>query len=125
MPLTSLGEAEQSPTMVDVEVRTAPLGAEPWVLLFGLINGGFEVMQLAWPKLDHVFSDRRSNGDGRGEASPEPSKTFRELHRLPNNLLNDFPVDLLTIEQGFATKAPVNFERQLWKYLISRTEVKN
>jgi hypothetical protein len=47
---------------VGVEVRTAPLAYKTWVWSLGVIDGGVEVMRLAWPKLDHVFRDRRSDG---------------------------------------------------------------
>jgi hypothetical protein len=82
-------------------------------------------MRVAWPKVNHVFSVRRSDGNGKSEASPEPTKVFQEPHRLPNELLNDFPVDLLTIEQGGATKPPLSFKRHPWEKLISRTSPEN
>ena len=82
-------------------------------------------MRSAWPKLDHVFSVRRSDGNGESEASPEPTKILREPHRLPKELLNNFPVDLLTIEQGDATKPPLSFEQHPWEKLISRTSPEN
>ena len=50
-----VGEDEYSPTVVGVEVRTAPLAAEPWVRSYGVIDGGLEVMRAAWPRLEHVF----------------------------------------------------------------------
>jgi hypothetical protein len=71
-----LGEEEQgNPTIVGVEVAMAPLTAEPWVRSCGVIDGGFEVMRAAWPKLEHVFSVRRSDQEEiEGERSPEPSQ---------------------------------------------------
>jgi hypothetical protein len=90
----SPGETEHSPTVVGVEVQTAPLASEPWVRLYGVIDGGFEVMPAAWPKLEHVFSIRRSDEVVQGDGSPEPSHLLKEPHRLPNTLLTDFPVDL-------------------------------
>jgi hypothetical protein len=113
---------------VGVEVRTAPLTAEPWVRSYGVIDGGFEVMRAAWPKLEHVFSVRRSEKEEEeveGERSPEPSHVLREPHRLSNALLSKFPVDLLTVERGFSTKPPLKYERDTWEKLISRTEKKN
>jgi hypothetical protein len=49
-----LGEEERDdPTIVGVEVRTAPLTAEPWVRSsHGVVDGGFEAMRAAWPKLE-------------------------------------------------------------------------
>jgi hypothetical protein len=109
MFIYSLGKKEQedTPTVVGVEVRTAPRTTEPWVRSYGVIDGGFEVMRAAWPKLEHIFSVRRSDGDEiKGENSPEPRQIFREPHRLPSTLLNKFPVDLLTVERGFSTTPP-------------------
>jgi hypothetical protein len=43
-----LGEEERDdPTIVGIEVRTAPLTAEPWVQSCGVIDGGFEAMRAA------------------------------------------------------------------------------
>jgi hypothetical protein len=120
-----LGKEEQSPTVVGVEVRTAPLTSEPWVRTYGVIDGGVEVMRAAWPKLDHVFSVRRSDGEREEDESPKPKNVLREPHRLPKNLLTDFPVDLLTVEQGHATKPPLDYERRPWEKMISQTNTAN
>jgi hypothetical protein len=73
--------------------------------------------------LEHIFSVRRSDNDKiRGKNSPEPRQILKEPHRLPNTLLNNFPVDLLTVERGFSTKPPLKYERDAWEKLISRTE---
>jgi hypothetical protein len=121
--MVHLGEKEQDPTAVGVEVRTAPLASEPWVKSYGVIDGGGEVMRAAWPKLEHIFSVRRGDGEAsKEEQSPRPKHIFKEPHRLPNDLLNNFPVDLLTIEQGSDAKPTPNYERRTWGKLISRTE---
>jgi hypothetical protein len=57
-----------------------------------------------------------------GEGSPKPKHLLKGPHRLPNKLLMDSPVDLLTIEQGHATKPPLTYERNSWEKLISRTK---
>ena len=55
-----LGEdRNKDPTVVGVEVRTAPHGIGPWVRSYGIIDRGLEVMRAAWQKLDHVFSVQR------------------------------------------------------------------
>jgi hypothetical protein len=126
MLIHSLGKEEQdTPAVVGVEVRTAPLGTEPWVRSYGVIDGGLEVMRAAWPKLEHVFSVRRSESEEvKGERSPEPHYILREPHRIPNNLLNEAPVDLLTVERGFSIQPPLNYDRNVWEKLISRTELR-
>ena len=126
MFIHSLGKEEQdTPAVVGVEVRTAPLGTEPWVRSYGVIDGGLEVMRAAWPKLEHVFSVRRSESEEvKGERSPEPHYILREPHRIPNNLLNEAPVDLLTVERGFSIHPPLNYDRDVWEKLISRTELR-
>jgi hypothetical protein len=59
-----LGEdRNEDPTVVGVEVRTAPHGIEPWVRSYAVIDGGFEVMRAAWQKLDHVFRFGRAADD--------------------------------------------------------------
>ena len=81
-------------------------------------------MRAAWPKLEHVFSVRRSNEEEiRGEKSPEPHHVLKEPHRLPNTLLSKSPVDLLIVERGFSTKPPVNYERDTWEKIISKTKL--
>jgi hypothetical protein len=124
--LNHLGESEQNPTVVGVDVRTAPLATDPWVRSYGVVNGGFEVIRAAWPKLEQFFSVRRSNKKMSDEGkSPEPKYVFKEPHRLPNNLLNDFPVDLLIIEQGADTRPTPDYERKTWEKLIYRTQESN
>ena len=77
--------------------------AEPWVQSFGVIDRGFEAMRAAWPKLGHMFSVRSGiEGEIRGERCPEPRHVFKEPHQLPNRLLRNTPVDLLTVERGFS-----------------------
>jgi hypothetical protein len=124
--LNHLGESEQHPTVVGLEVRTAPLVTEPWVRSYGVVDGGFEVMRAAWPKLEHTFSVRRSDEKASDkEKSPEPKYVFKEPHRLPNNLQNDFPVDLLIIEQGADTIPTPDYEQNTWEKLIYRTHESN
>ena len=80
-------------------------------------------MRAAWPKLQHVFSVRRS-GDSwiDGERSPEPDQVWKEPHRLSNTLLSRSPVDLLIVERGFSTEPPLHYQRDTWEKLVSRTE---
>jgi hypothetical protein len=83
-------------------------------------------MRAAWPKLEHIFSVRRSDKKTSDEGkSPEPKYVFKEPHRLPNNLLNDFPVDLLIIEQGADTRPTPDYEQKTWEKLIYRTQESN
>ena len=75
-----------------------------------------------------MFSVRRGiEEDFRGERSPEEPRhvLFREPHRLPNRLLSNTPVNLLTVERGFSTKPLLNYKRDAWKKLIGRIEAVN
>jgi hypothetical protein len=109
--LTTLGEEKQQiQTVVGVEVRTAPLATVLYMHSYGDIAFGFEVMRAVWPKLEHVFSVKKNDGKTISRNQPGPKDILSEPHQLPNNLLENFPVDLLTIEHGFAMKPPLNFE---------------
>jgi hypothetical protein len=115
MLIYSLGKDEQdTPTVVRIEIRTLSRS-------YGVIDGGFEVMRAAWPKLEHVFSVRRS-GDSwvKGERSPEPDQVWKEPHRLSNTLLSNSPVDLLTVERG-SLRSP-SCSTNIWEKLVSKTE---
>ena len=69
-----LGEKEENAAVVVIEVQTAPVAVDkPWIRMFGIIDGGLEVMRLAWPNLEHMFSVRRSDGDGKSKASLQPA----------------------------------------------------
>jgi hypothetical protein len=35
----------------------------PWVRHFGVLDGGLELMRLAWPTLEHKFSVRRNGNE--------------------------------------------------------------
>jgi hypothetical protein len=41
----------KNPTVVGLEVRTAPQDVDPWVRSYGVIDEGFEAMRAAWPEL--------------------------------------------------------------------------
>ena len=82
-------------------------------------------MRAAWPKLEYVFSVRRSNEEGKSEASPEPAHVIREPHRLSNGLLNQHPVYLLTIEQGISSKFAFEFRAIRLGKLVGRMKPEN
>ena len=85
-------------------------------------------MRAAWPKLEYVFSVRRSNEEGKSEASPEPAHVIREPHRLSNGLSNQHPVHpvhLLTIEQGISSKFAFEFRAIRLGKLVGRMKPEN
>jgi hypothetical protein len=105
------GEEQDNTTIVGVEVSAAPLTMEPLVRSHGVVNGGFEVTRAAWPKLEHVFSVRRRDEEEmEGERSPEPSHVLKEPHRLSNELLSKFPVNLLAVERAFSNEPLLKHE---------------
>jgi hypothetical protein len=115
-------ERNKDLTVAGLEVRTAPQDVEPWIRSYGLIDGGLEAMRAAWPRLNHTFSIRRDGEIVTGENSPEPKEIVIGHHRFSNNLLNQSPVDMLTVEQGYIQQPPVTYERQAWEKLIAQTK---
>jgi hypothetical protein len=101
------------------------MAAEPWVRNFGVIDGGLELMRLAWPSLKHVFSVRRNNVNLPSPAGvTAPPKIIQGVHRYPPNLLNQHPVDLLVVDQGSLYQPPVKYERTPWEVLLDTTHTK-
>jgi hypothetical protein len=43
---------------VGIEVKQIPEATKSWVLSFGIIDGGLELMRQAWPASEHKFSIR-------------------------------------------------------------------
>jgi hypothetical protein len=52
----SIGKRSTKVAAVQVEVKIAPTTAEPWERNLRVIDGGLELMWLAWPSLKQVFS---------------------------------------------------------------------
>jgi hypothetical protein len=56
--------------------------------------------------------------------APNPSQhVLQGPHRLPNNLLGNFPVDLLAVERGSATKPLTNYKCHSWENVTSCTNI--
>jgi hypothetical protein len=106
--------------VVGIEVRTAPVTMESWVRSYGVIDGGFETMGAAWPKLEHRFSVRRNKDKFSGEAR-EPEQVHYGQHRLPTNLLEKWPVDMLIVEQGHCTQPPLTYQPSSWETVMDAT----
>jgi hypothetical protein len=75
------------------------LSSEPYPLhTYGTIDCGLETMTEAWPNLEHVFS---SGGiQVGGNTIPLTGG------RLPHNLLEEHPIDLLVVDQGHMNRPP-------------------
>jgi hypothetical protein len=63
-------------------------------------------MRAAWQKLDNVFSVRQDGKIVEGKKSSEPECVIVGHPRLPLDLLNQQPVDMLAVERGYATQLP-------------------
>ena len=82
-----------------VEVRQVPtVQGSRFLHTFGTVDGGGELMRVAWPQMEHVFAVRRP-GDTvlpsvpADVSSPDPTVYIGCPH-LPKNLFNTKPVDL-------------------------------
>jgi hypothetical protein len=123
--LTNTGTQPDEGVAVRVEVKTAPTTAELWVTGLGVINGGLELVRLAWPSLQHVFSVRRNEVELPPPlGSPTKPRILQGVHRYPPNLLNQQPVDLLVVDQGSQYKPPTKWERTPWEVLVNATKPK-
>jgi hypothetical protein len=60
----------------------------------------------------------------KGEKSPEPEYVIAGHPRLPRYLLNQGPVDMLTIKRRYATQPSTPYKWQSWEKVISKTELK-
>ena len=106
-----------------VEVRRVPvIQGSQFLHSFGTIDGGGELMRVAWPQMKHVFAVRRegdsvlpvtSTASTPEGVTPPPSSSVSSpdpvIHlglRLPKNLLYKHPVDLLVIERSPDLKDP-------------------
>jgi hypothetical protein len=66
----------------------------------------------------------RGQNSGRQE-SPEPECVIVGHPRLPPDLLNQRPVDMLAVDRGYATQPPTSYEWQSWEKLVSKTDLKH
>ena len=72
--------------------ETIPASPKSTLSSYGTLSCGYETMSQAWPTLRHRFSV------GAAESS-QAEHTFREA-RYKMNLLKEYPVDLLVVDQG-------------------------
>jgi hypothetical protein len=104
-----------------IEVRAVPGDQRPWLESFGTIDCGYELMRVAWPKLQHQFAVRRKGESVDTDVADPPEKTVIGHHRYPAKLLNQTPVDLLVIERGFLKHPTAGYIREPWEDLIHTT----
>jgi hypothetical protein len=107
---------------VGVEVQTVELELESWIQNYGTIDCGYETMQDSWKTVEHRFSVGRQGESVESLRSPTPKVVLPGgSHRLPNNLLDRCPVDMLIVEQSFKTQAPTLHESYAWEVVVERT----
>ena len=93
--VTSRGvkEPAKNQDMIQAKARQLQKAGTAWIRRYGSLNCGFELMQHAWSRLQHVFSV--------GATRPNPQANIqRPKGRLPANWLNKHPVDCLVAEFG-------------------------
>ena len=122
-----------------VEVRRVPvIQGSQFLHSFGTIDGGGELMRVAWPQMKHVFAVRRegdsvlpvtSTASTPEGVTPPPSSSVSSpdpvIHlglRLPKNLLYKHPVDLLVIERSSDLKDPPFDHVFPWERSITQTK---
>ena len=122
-----------------VEVRRVPvIQGSQFLHSFGTIDGGGELMRVAWPQMKHVFAVRRegdsvlpvtSTASTPKGVTPPPSSSVSipdpVIHlglRLSKNLLYKHPVDLLVVEQSSDLKDPPVAHVFPWETTITQTK---
>jgi hypothetical protein len=108
---------------VGVEVQTVELELESWIQNYGTIDCGYETMRdSSWKTVEHRFSVRRQGELVESLRSPEPKQVFPGgSHRLPKDLLDRCPVDMLVVEQSFKTQIPTRHEPYSWEEIVEHT----
>ena len=122
-----------------VEVRRVPeIQGSQFLHSSGTIDGGGELMRVAWPQMKHVFVGRRkgdsvlpvnSTASTPEGVTPPPSSSVSSpdpvIHlglRLPKNLLYKHPVDLLVIGRSSDLKDPPVDHVFPWERTITQTK---
>ena len=126
-----------------VEVRQVPTAqGSSFLHTFGTVDGGGELMRVAWPQMEHVFAVRRpgdtvlpsiptksSPATKEGDSptpcppvsSPEPT-VYIGCPGLPKYLLNKKPVDLLVVERSSDSKCPPVGHIFPWERTVEQTK---
>ncbi|CAJ1948034.1 unnamed protein product [Cylindrotheca closterium] len=102
-----------------VEVRQV-VTEEIDIRSMGIIGGGCEVMRYAWPKISVSFSIRYE-GDNIPLCFSGPPLVGIGPHRLRQNLLTNYPKDLLVIERSHYCRPTKTPRKEEWELLISGT----
>jgi hypothetical protein len=106
-----------------IEVRAVPSDTQPWLQSFLTIDCGYEMMRVAWPKLEHSFAVRRNKGKHvDSDIADLPRAVVIGHHRYPAKLLSQHPVDLLVIERGYLKHPTQGYKRKPWEDLVRATD---
>jgi hypothetical protein len=105
-----------------IEVRAVPSDTRPWLKSFGTIDCGYEMMRVAWPKLEHSFAVRRKGENVDSDIADPPRAVVIGHHRYPAKLLSQHPVDLLVVERGYLKHPTQGYQREPWEDLVRATD---
>ncbi len=121
--ITSPGEQNDwDAVVVGVDVWNVPTTSRTFMISsYGTIDGGYELMRMAWPKMLHKFVVRRNDERVDGNLMGPPQKVVYGHHRYPTRLFKITPVDLLIIERGYLKKPTKSYQREEWEHLIEHT----
>ena len=110
-----------------VEVRQVPtVQGSRFLHTFGTVDGGGELMRVAWLQMEHVFAvqqlgDTVLSSIPADVSSPDPTVYIGCPH-LPKHLLNKKPVDLLVVERSSDSKCPPVGHIFLSERTVERTQ---
>jgi hypothetical protein len=105
-----------------MEVRKAPSGQAPAIKTYGTIDGGLELMQIAWARLRQIFAVRHQQQPvEEGGSDCGGVKVYLGSHRERPLLLTMHPVDLLVVERGHIRKPPQKYQPSQWATMVANT----
>jgi hypothetical protein len=74
-------------------------------------DSSLELMNEAWPLLEHKFSVRQSTIELAGDTGTNKPTVYLGHHRYLATLLKKHPVDLLAVESGYLKTPPTKYSR--------------
>jgi hypothetical protein len=104
--------------VVNLEQRLAPLdpSTSPWLSTYGTMGGGLELMQVAWPRPQHVFAVWSSTL--LSLPGPQPVHVVAGPRFGHTNFRALHPVDLLIVERSHISRSHHLTQVEDWEHLI-------